>query len=134
MLPAGQSFNRAFCVDVVLSSLARKISHKEVFEKSKTYFLPLQNATPHSATQAFDDYKIRRLPQPASNPDLAPADFWLNGYIKMMLEGCVFETAEELLSKVAEIVDQIHSIKFMEVFTEWKIRLAECVRTVGDYL
>jgi hypothetical protein len=51
-----------------------------------------------------------------------------------MLEGCIFETAEELLSKVEEIVDPIPSIKFMEVFVEWKNRLAECVRTGCDDL
>jgi hypothetical protein len=113
MFPAGDIFNRAFFVDIVLSSLARKISHKEEFNKSKTYFLNPDNAIPHSATHAFDDYKICRLPKPAYSPDLSPADFCLNVYIKMMLGGCVFETAEELLSKVKEIVDQIPSIKFI---------------------
>jgi hypothetical protein len=114
--------------------LARKISHKEEFKKSKTYFLHLDNATPYSAAHAFDDYKLHRLLQPAYSPDLAPLDFWLNGYIKMMLECWAFETAEEIVSKSEEIVDQIPSIKLMEVFAEYQIRLAECVRTGGDYL
>jgi hypothetical protein len=133
MLPAGETFNRTF-FDIVLSSLARKISHKVAFKKSKTYFLHLGNATLHSGAHDFNNYKIRRLPQLAYSPDLAPADFWINEYTKMMLKACVFETAEELLSEIEEIFDQIPSIKSMEVFTEWKIHLAECIRTGGDYL
>jgi hypothetical protein len=78
MLPAGETLSRDLLLVIVLSSLARKVSHKEEFKKSKTYFLQLDNATPHSATHTFDDCKIRRLPQPAYSPGLGPADFWLN--------------------------------------------------------
>jgi hypothetical protein len=46
---------------------------------------------------------LTRLFHPSSSPDLASANFWLFGHVKVMLEGSSFETAEELQEKVTDI-------------------------------
>jgi hypothetical protein len=74
------------------------------------------------------------VPHPAYSPDLAPTDFWLFGYLKMMLEGHYFQTAEELQEKVTDILVSIPTSTFRAVFEEWKNHLLQCIEAGGYYL
>jgi hypothetical protein len=58
--------------------------------------LHLHNARPHLADHEIQAKYLTRLSHVAYNPDLAPADFWLFGYLKGMMEGNSFQTAAEL--------------------------------------
>jgi hypothetical protein len=64
-----------------------------------------------------------RLSDLAYSPNLDPADFWLFGDLKVMLEGSSFETAEELREKVTDILMSIPTSTFRAVFKERKSRL-----------
>jgi hypothetical protein len=65
---------------------------------------------------------------------LAPTDFWLSGYLKIMLEGSSFETTEELQEKVKDILISIPTSAFRAVFEEGKGRLLRCIEEGGEYL
>jgi hypothetical protein len=46
---------------------------------------------------------LMQLSHPASSPDFSLSDFYLFGYLKVMLEGSSFERAEGLQEKVTDI-------------------------------
>jgi hypothetical protein len=48
----------------------------------------------------MSDNHFLHVPHPPYNPDLAPSDFWLFGYVKTGLVGQRFEEPEELLEAV----------------------------------
>jgi hypothetical protein len=77
---------------------------------------------------------LTRLSYPAFSPDLAPADFWLFGYLRVMLEGSSFETAQELQGKATGILMSIPTSTFRAVFEEWKSRVLQCIEAGGQYL
>jgi hypothetical protein len=70
----------------------------------------------------------------ASRPDLAPADFWPFGHLKLMLEESSFEAAGELHAKMTDILISIPTSTFRAIFEEWKSRLVRCIKAAGDYL
>jgi hypothetical protein len=62
----------------------------------RDHFSHLDNARPHLADQEIQSDNLSRLSHPADSPNLVPTNFWRFGYLKVMLEGSSFETAEEL--------------------------------------
>jgi hypothetical protein len=86
----------------------------------KFHLLHFANARPHSADHDTQTNDFTRPFHLASSPNLAWADFSLIWYLKIMLEGSSFETAEELQEKVADILMSIPTSTFRAVFEEWK--------------
>jgi hypothetical protein len=54
------------------------------------------------------DYaKLRFARYPPSSPDIAPPDFFHVGHVKNHLQGIVFQSQEELLAVMSEVLDEI---------------------------
>jgi hypothetical protein len=134
MSPPGETFDQSFFVDIVLSSLKQKLAQNPDSNPEKGHFLHLDNTRPHLADREMRSNNLTRVPHPVYSPDLAPADFWLFGYLKMMLEGHSFQTAEELQEKVKNIIVSIPTSTFRAVFEKWKNRLLQCIEAGGDHL
>jgi hypothetical protein len=69
--------------------------------------LHLDNARSHLSDHEIQANHLTRLSHPPYNPHLAPADFWLFEYLKIMPQGSSFETVEELREKVTDMVISI---------------------------
>ena len=74
------------------------------------------------------------MPQPPYSPDLAPSDFFLFGYLKMKLEGHVFQEEIDLLNKVGKVLMNIPEKMFKKAFKEWIARLYEVIIRDWDYI
>jgi hypothetical protein len=90
MLPPGETFDRSFFADIVLTSLKRKLAQNPDSNPENGHFLHLDNTRPHLADREMRSNNLTWVLHPAYSPDLAPADFWLFGYLKTMLEGHSF--------------------------------------------
>lgn len=123
----GKSFDRKFFLNNVIGDLSqvRSLRHK---------ILHFDNARPHLINEELEELGVTRLPQPPYSPDLAPSDFFLFGYLKSKLEGCVFASEEEVLEKVIDVLSQIEKDVFQSVYNEWILRLRACIERGGDYL
>ena len=53
--------------------------------------------------------------------------------MKDRVEGMHFNSSDELLGKLAEIISSIPKEIFLGVFEEWKRRLAVVVKNGGEY-
>ena len=126
-LPEGEKFTKEFFKNEVVGFL------EENDDRQKKIF-HFDNARPHMIDDYLKEKKIKRLPQPPYSPDIAPSDFFLVGYLKMKLEGHVFEEEDELLEKVHEILFNIPNDMFKRAFEEWIERLDEVIKRDGDYI
>ena len=76
---------------------------------------------------------IKTVPRPPYSPDLAPCDFWL--FFK--LNGCRYETIEDMKEAVSRVMDMLTQEDFQEAFQEAFQKLLErynkCIAAGGDY-
>jgi transposase len=72
------------------------------------------------------DAELERMEHPSYSPDLASYDFFLFGYIKGKLMGKQYETPEDLVSEVRNIIEAIRPDVLKSVFKSWKGRLLDC--------
>jgi hypothetical protein len=61
---------------------------------------------------------MRRAPQLAYSPDLAPSEFYLFGKLKATLMRSVFENEQEFLDGIMRVLDRIMSDEHESVFKE----------------
>jgi hypothetical protein len=66
------------------------------------------------------------MEHPPYSPDLAPCDFFLFGYIKGKLVGKQYETPENLISEVRNIIKGIRPDVLKSIFEFCKGRLLDC--------
>jgi hypothetical protein len=80
----------------------------------------LDNARPYLSDHEIQANNLFRLFHPAYSPDFAPADFRLFGYLKVMLKGNSFETADEPQQKATDILMSSPRPIFRVIFKQWK--------------
>jgi hypothetical protein len=89
------------------------------------------NAKPHvpkRVRQHLDEGGLRNGPHPLDSPDLAPNAFFLFGHVKK------FQTAEELLEAVVQILSHLPLAILMATFHQWMERLQACISGRGEYV
>ena len=71
---------------------------------------------------------------PPYSSDLAPADFWLFGYLKRELEGQPdFEEVADLEKAVTKTLNSIPANDYRKAFDDWLQRMQLCIQHKGDY-
>ena len=136
ILPEGMTFNDDYFITEILEPIYQNTARLRE-ESGKKIVLHFDNARPHiskKVLQYLASHDMERAPQPPYSPDLAPSDFYLFGYIKGLLAGRSFNSAEELLSAVDEILSEISETTLMRVFKEWEERLKQVIELKGDYI
>jgi hypothetical protein len=71
--------------------------------------------------------------QTSYSPDLAPCDFFLFPKIKLKLKGLLFDTIEEIQSKLQGVLDTLTEKDFQEVFQKRKRRWDQRLHAGGNY-
>jgi hypothetical protein len=91
------------------------------------------NAMPHVAKrvkQSLDENSLKSAPHPPYSPERALSDFFLFDHRKRKLQGTEFQTAEELLEVVVDLLSEI----LMATFHQWMERLQACIDGHGEYV
>ena len=136
-LPKGYNFNSSYFIEYILSNLEQKILEKRPKNGLKNILIHFDNAKPHIAIKVqekIDELKMKRIIQPPYSPDISPCDFWLFGFIKEKLKGNSFESSDEVLLKINEIIKKIDKKTIYSVFYEWISRLENVIENKGDYI
>ena len=84
----------------------------------KQIFLHMGNENPHRSKivrEKINSFYMIELPHPAYSPGLIPNDFWLYGFIKEKLKGRVYNSPEEPLRSIYEIVENIDKQTWMNI-------------------
>jgi hypothetical protein len=95
------------------------------------------NTSSHMATvkiHKIKELEMHQLPHPPYSPDIAPSDFFLFGYLKHKLQGCSYDSADELFTVIAEMMEHLEKALLHRVFNEWISRLHLVMETGGEYI
>ena len=135
-VPNGQSLKSDYYINNILKQLEINTDAYEVKKIKKVVYLHFDNAPSHSSKsvkQYLDSSPFARLPHPPYSPDLSPCDFAINGILKDSLEGCSFNSEEELFSAIEDFFAQKPSQFWENIFNGWIKRLQECIDSHGNY-
>jgi hypothetical protein len=131
----GQMMSSGVFVDDVLPDIDANIceADDEIQEPVLVHF---DNAPSHRSklTQAaMKKHRFVLVPHPPYSPDLAPADFYLFGYLKSRLRGLDISTDVKLEAEVDAILYSLTSDELVPVFDEWIWRCEWVISHGGEY-
>ena len=136
LLPYGMKFNSNYFINEILEPINEMITPLRE-EIDQNIILHFDNARPHNSNkviQYLESHGMDRAPQPLFSPEIAPSDFYLFGYIKKMLQGHSYDTPDDLLSAITEILNNISPDALVKVFLNWHERLKQLIDKNGDYI
>jgi hypothetical protein len=103
-----------------ISSMMMNAQRKREKDPIIWHFLHIYTARPEPIQSKLELMGIHRFPHPSCRPDIVPCDFWLFRYLKMKLEGMLFDTPVVVLAEVEEILRDIGIPEWVKAFDEWK--------------
>lgn len=121
------------CLPKVLQAWSKKRPN----DKLQHFLLHHDNAPAHTAIRTVDflaSKGARLLPHPPYSPDLAPADFFLFGYVKESLRGQQFSSAERALEAYEDAIRAIKRETWNAASQNWFKRMNTCIHAHGNYV
>jgi histone-lysine N-methyltransferase SETMAR len=77
---------------------------------------------------------MNQMPHPPYSPDIAPSGFFLFGHLKHKLQGCSYESADELFTVITDLMENLEKSLLHRVFSEWISPLHLVVETGGEFI
>jgi hypothetical protein len=133
-LPPKVIFTSEFFVDVILP---RIVAVKPSGDSGRRLVLQLNNAPPHYARLAARNLQgngITPSSQSAFSSDIAPSDFFLFSSLNGQLSDHIFESLDESVEAVCEIVSAIPRTTPERAFLEWDERMQRYIDFNGAYI
>jgi len=135
-VPCGQMVNKQLYQEV-LERLRDAVCRKrpELWE-NQTWTLHHDNSPAHMSLlirSYLAKHETSVVPHPPYSLDLAPTDFFLFPKLDTTLEGCRFQTMEEIQENAIRELHAITESVFQEAFQQWKKCWGWCIASRGDY-
>jgi hypothetical protein len=121
----GTTYNTAFFTDAVMPSLIENVRSRTRRKMLKRWLIPMDNARHHNPGRAqryIEASRAGHLPYPASSPDPARTDVFLFGDIKGKLSHYNWESREDLLNAITQILTGADQDVLLNVFKSWENR------------
>jgi histone-lysine N-methyltransferase SETMAR len=137
ILPDSMKMVTDYFADNISDEMARLRSPQGRGPPERRAMLHFDNAPIHCTGTVRDRMaaaELERIEHPPYGPDLAPCDFFLFGYVMGKLMGKQYETPEDLVSEVTNIIEGIRPQVLKSVFESWKGRLLDCWNSSGKYV
>ena len=134
-VPTGQTVNKEYYVEVLRKFKKRFLGKRPALFKLGQWHFQQDNAPVHNSTLVTDyltKMGIKTVRHPPNSPDLAPCDFWLFPKLKKNLDGCRYETIEEMKEAVTKDIDTLTQEDFDGAFQKLLERY-KFIATRGDY-
>jgi hypothetical protein len=122
----------------MLFQISSKTSGHRATENTEWYsiLLRLDNASDRDSrlsSEKIESAKAQRVPHLRYNPDRAPSNFFLFGYMKEKLRGTSFTARDDLIFAIRYIFSEIPEMVLKNVFTNWITRLSWVMTKSGKY-
>jgi hypothetical protein len=126
----------AFFSEEILSSFVENITSQSRLKTLNNILIHLDNARAQNSSlrqDCLEATKVKRLSHPPYNPNLAPSDFFLVGYIKGKLDDYQCNRRDELKAAIAEIVNGIGPDTLRSVFVGEIKKRKRMIKNKGEY-
>ena len=133
-LVKGKTINGKYYADLLVK-LREAIVQKRRGKLSKVPLLLHDNASVHTAQVAVSSATncgFEILEHPAYSPDLAPSDFYLFPTLKKELRGRIFDSDDEVIDAVEDVLGQKSELYFRTGIYKLEDRWSRCVEKNGD--
>lgn len=135
-LEKGSTIGGKYYADLLVK-LKTAIREKRRGKLSKVPLLLHENSSAHTAQVAVTSaskcgFKI--LDHPSYSPDLAPSDFHLFPTIKRELIGRIFDSDDEVIDAVEDVLEEKDEEFFKNGIYKLEDRWTRCVEKNGDYV
>jgi histone-lysine N-methyltransferase SETMAR len=137
ILPDGLKMDTDYFANNIIDGMARLCYPQGRQPHERRVMLHFDNALIHCTGTVRDRMaaaELERIEHPPYSSDLTPCDFFLFGYVKGKLVGKQYETPEDLVSDVRNIIEGIRPDVLKSVFEFWKGRLLDCWNFNGEYV
>jgi hypothetical protein len=84
-------------------------------------------------TKCVEQFRARRVPHQAYNPDLAPSDFFHFEHVKSKLPGLAIGRREDLICEIWHIFEEIPKVTLISVYILQINRLKWMIKNDVDY-
>jgi hypothetical protein len=126
-----------YFVDNITDEIARLYYAQGRRPRERRVMLCFDNA-PISCTDTGRDRmaaaELERMEHPLYSPDLVPCDFVLFGYVKGKLVGKQYQTPEDLVSEMKNMIEGVGPDFLKSVFEFWKGILLDCWNSGREYV
>jgi hypothetical protein len=132
-MPRGEKFSAAHFIDKILTPTFAQL----IPTGRRQLIIHADNSRCHNAKVVVDFMSRKQTKfaaHPPYSPDLTPSAFFLLGYLKGGPRGSFFQTSDELLNAVRELLHDISPQMLLDVFHKWINRCEQIIATKGTTL
>jgi hypothetical protein len=133
ILPEGMKMDTNYFANNIIDEIARLCYPQGMRLRERRVMLHFDNAPVHCIctirdrmTAAELELELERMEHLLDIPAVAPCDFFLFRSVKEKLVGKQYETPEDFVSEVRNIIEGIRPDGLKSVFQSWKGRLLDC--------
>lgn len=131
-----RTVNAQWYCEVCLPQVFQKLEEERPSAGLHGILLHHDNARAHTAARTTDflhERGVQLVGHPAYSPDLAPCDFFLFPEMKKHLQERRFDSAEQAVDFMMDVLDSMPKKLFSECFQKWFWRMHKCIEAGGDY-
>jgi hypothetical protein len=113
-------------VESVVPDLVEHVCQESRPKTLRGIMVDMDNARPHSSKKseaALIVTKSGRIPAPAYSPDRCANDFFLFGMLKERMLGTFYNSPDELISAINELIASLPKDQHVSVYKNWMKRL-----------
>jgi transposase len=121
----------------VLSDIERLPALQIALQLKKKFVLHIDNSPIHKScavTERVSSLHLALAPHSPYSPDLAPADFFLFGCLKVQMVGIDFESSQDLIDWIQSTFEAIPRHVLDEVFESWLRIVQDCINNKESYI
>jgi hypothetical protein len=137
ILPEGMKTDTHYFADNIIDEMARLCYPQGRRPRERRAMLYFDKAPMHCTSAIRDRMataELERVEHTADSQDPPLCDFFLFGHVKGKLVGKEYETPEDLVSEVSNIIEVIRPGVLKNVFESWKGRLLDRWNSGGEYV
>jgi histone-lysine N-methyltransferase SETMAR len=137
IVPAYLRARAKYMCDSVLLHLEVSVRACRANQGLRVITLQWDNAPSHTAKAAIAkvrDLEMKQMPDPPHSPDITPSDYFFFIHLKHKLQGCSYDSTNELFSAIRNLMENLEISLLHRVFDTWISCLHLPVESGGDYL
>jgi hypothetical protein len=128
-------YSPTFFVESVILDLVEHVCQESQWKTLRGVMVHLDNARPHNSRESEASHiaaKVRRIPGTAYDPDLSPSDFFLFVMLKEPMSGTSYNSPDELISAISEMIASLPKNQLVSIYTNWMKRLNWMIKHRGS--